>query len=467
MNRFRLPKLFAATIRNLLRLRGDCHGNVAVMMGLLIVPITGTLGLGFEISNWYMGKRAMQNAADAAAIAAASNGSSNYDIEAKAVTALYGYVDGQNNVTVTASNTATCPTGGNNCYSVTISRLDPLFLSQVVGYNGDTTVNGAKQTTIISMAIAQQATVQQPICLLALGTTGTALRTNGAPNSNFSGCTVMSDSAANCNGSNLDANYGLATGSNSGCGNKEYSNIPIVQDPYAHMAANLPQNNCASYPQEPTNKKSSLPSTNQLNGTLSVTGSLTGAVSGMTYTGKMFCGDIQLTGNVVINTPSGGGTIVIENGQLDLNGFTLSTADGSAVTVVFSGSNGGYTHTPTDNSTGQGGVLNIQAPSGGPFPGIAIYQDPTLNTGVDLTYKGNNPTWDITGGVYLPNSSVQVSGDVSQSSFGADCFVMIANNILINGTSNIYQQSPGGAGCKQAGLNMPTATIPGRGALVY
>jgi hypothetical protein len=45
--------------------------------------------------------------------------------------------------------------------------------------------------------------------------------------------------------------------------------------------------------------------------------------------------------------------------------------------------------------------------------------------------------------------------------------VMITNTVLINGTSNIYQQSPNGEGCRQAGLNMPTATIPGRSRLVY
>ena len=171
------------------------------------------------------------------------------------------------------------------------------------------------------------------------------------------------------------------------------------------------------------------------------------------------------------NTPNNttGATLVIENGQLDLNGFTLSTANGSAVTIVFSGTSGNYQHIPTDNSTGQGGVLNIQAPSASSalFPGMAIYQDPNLTTGVDVTYKGNNPTWKISGGVYLPNSNLQISGDVSQSTNGADCFVMIANTILVNGTSNIYQQSPGGAGCKLGGLNMPTATIPGRTQLVY
>jgi hypothetical protein len=114
-------------------------------------------------------------------------------------------------------------------------------------------------------------------------------------------------------------------------------------------------------------------------------------------------------------------------------------------------------------------VLNIQAPSSpqAPFPGIAIYQDPGMNNGVDITYKGNNPSWDITGGVYLPNANVTMSGDVNKSSNGADCFVMVANTVLINGTSNIYQQSPYAAGCKVAGLTVPTATIPSRSQLLY
>ena len=89
----------------------DQRGGIAVMMGLLFPVVLGALGIGFEISNWYMKKRAMQNAADAAAIAAASNAEENYNIEATAVAAHYGFVDGTDNVTVTASNDATCPVG--------------------------------------------------------------------------------------------------------------------------------------------------------------------------------------------------------------------------------------------------------------------------------------------------------------------------------------------------------------------
>ena len=102
------------------------------------------MGVGFEVSNWYLTKRAMQNAADAAVIAAADNGGSNYDVEAKAVAAQYGFVNGSAKVTVTVSNKAVCPytadvADGNTCYSVTITKCVPLYLSKVVGYKGDCT----------------------------------------------------------------------------------------------------------------------------------------------------------------------------------------------------------------------------------------------------------------------------------------------------------------------------------------
>ena len=454
-------------IRTLGRLHADNRGGVAVIMGLLFPVLLAGLGLGFEVSNWYLRTRSMQNAADAAAMAAATNAEDNYNIEAAAVASNYGFVDGANQVSITASNTATCPAGADiepPCYSVTISSVVPLFFSQFVGYKGTPNPSGTLEKLLTSAAVAVQKKIKQPICLLTLSQSGQGIRTNGAPNSNFAGCSVMSDSASTCNGSDLRATYGLAAGSNDGCGVKKKSDIPVVPDPYAALALHIPANTCgtgaSSYPQEPVKKNDPpLPAGNLWSGSKSFSGTV------------QMCGDVQLTGNVVITTPDSltGAVLVIQNGQLDLHGHTLSTANGSALTIVFSGTAGNYTHVLTDNSTGQGGVINIQAPSSPSalFPGIAIYQDPGLKSGVNLTYKGNNPAWDITGAVYLPNSNVTMSGDVNKSSNGAACFVMITNTILINGTSNIYQQSPDGAGCQQAGLPMPKATIPARGQLVY
>src|SRR5258708_27618191 len=153
--------------KHLHRLRADEGGAVSVMMGFLLIPLVGALGIGFEVSNWYLTARSMQNAADAAAIAAATNAGSNYDVEAKAVAAQYGFVNGTNNISIALSNTAACPSGGNTCYSVKISGFVPLLLSQVVGYTGDATLNGAAAKQLSSTAIANS--VPTDFCLVALG----------------------------------------------------------------------------------------------------------------------------------------------------------------------------------------------------------------------------------------------------------------------------------------------------------
>lgn len=257
---------------------------------------------------------------------------------------------------------------------------------------------------------------------------------------------------------------GIAHATNNGCGNTQVSNADPVLDPYAYMASNIPSDlptRCSnSYPQE-SKHGSTWSGGTTWSGSKPLTG--TANIAGNT----LICGDLRLTGDVTINAPSGA-VLYIENGLLDLQGHTLSTANGSSVTLVFTGTNTGSSeHIPTDNSGGSSGVLNIQAPTGGPFPGMAIYQDPVLTRNVDLTYAGNNPTWDITGGVYMPNASVTISGVVNKSANGAQCFVMVAKDVLINGNGAFYSQTPDGSGCLIAGLTMPTATIPGRTKLVY
>jgi hypothetical protein len=439
----RASVVFPAIVKHAIRFRADERGTVAILMGLLIVPLVGALGVGFEVSNWYMTVRGMQNAADSAALAAATNGGSNYDVEAKAVAAQYGFVNGTNNISITVSNTAACPGGGNNCYSVTISGLMPLLVSQVVGYGGDATLNGAAAKQLGAAAVATKGDSSASFCLLALGSNG--IRTNGAPKANMK-CNVMSNYGSTCNGHNLGAPIGAAHNTNNGCGVAKYSNVPAAADPYVALASNIPADPCSSYPQEPSKKKDPpLPASNQLSGSQSWSGNV------------IKCGDIQLTGNVTVDAPAGA-VLVIENGQLDTNGYSITTTSGSGLTVVFSGDNSGsYTHAPTG-----GGTLDIAAPTSGVWSGVAIYQDPKLTSGVDISAAGNTPTWDITGVVYLPKSSVTFSGIVNKAGYGKSCFVLVVLDITVNGTGEIL---PNGE-CIPAGvLNMPTTTIPGRTTL--
>jgi Flp pilus assembly protein TadG len=447
-----MPSLIApfragrARLKLLARFARSERGNIAILFALLAPVLIGAFGVGMETSNWYQLQRDMQNAADEAVIAASTNGTSGYNTEASAVAANYGYTNGSNSVTVTSSNAAACPTGGSNCYNVTITMKQQLYLTPVVGYSGNTTLGGQPAITLTATAIATQGTTPRQYCILALGTSGSPFQMNGVPKADLSGCNIMSDGDATCNGHNTNADYGDAHGTNgggAGCGNVQRSNVPTLADPYSGLAGNIPANPCSSYPQEPAKKKDPpLPGSNQWSGPMSWSGN------------KFVCGDLELTGNTTIT--ASGGVLVIENGQLDTNGYTLSTASGSSVTIIFSGTSGSYTHAPTG-----GGTLDIQAPTSGTWSGVALYQDPSLTTGVDISAAGNSPTWDITGLVYLPHSSVTFSGAVNKSSNGASCFGLVVDNITINGTGSILDHG----GCAAAGLNLPTGSVPGRGQL--
>lgn len=428
---------------------GDRRGNIAIITALVLPVLIGIFALGFETSYWDQTQRSMQNAADSAAEAAASNAGTTYAAEAQAVSSLYGFTNGSNTVTVTSSNTATCPSGGNTCYSVTITKTVPLFMAQVAGYHGDASYNGGFGKQLTATAIAKQGGATRDYCLLALASSGASsgIQANGVPFANLNGCNIMSNTSSTCNGHDLGAAYGDAHGTNSGCGTTSENGLSVVSDPYAGLAAHVPSNTCGgTYPQEPTSKKGTpLPATNQFSGAKTWSNVVT------------VCGDMQLTGNTTITTSGGPAVLVIENGQLDTNGYTLQTTAGSGLTVIFSGTNGSYTHAPTG-----GGTLDIAAPTSGTWSGVALYQDPSLTSGVDISAAGNSPTWDITGLVYLPHASVTFSGAVNKSSNGLSCFSMVVDNITINGTGSILAEGQ----CPAAGLAMPSAVVGGRGGLV-
>jgi len=373
----------------------------------------------------------MQNAADAAVIAAALNGTGSFGAEAKAVAAQYGFVDGANGITVTASNNQPCPGGATDCYQVTIAQATAqVFFSPVIG----------NFTPSLAGAATAGGSQTHSYCLLALGGSGTdpAITGNGVPAANLDNCSIMSNTGMTCNGHNTGATYGDAHTTNSGCGNTQRSNVPAVADPYARLASNIPSNTCSSYPG--TQWGSS--------GTTTFMPPLTDPPT--IANGQIVCGDLKLNGNVTLRTASPGSLLVIENGQLNTNGKTLQTAAGSALTIIFTGTAGSYTHAPTG-----GGTLDFNAPTSGAWSGVAIYQDPALTTGVDISAAGGSPTWKISGLVYLPHSSVTFSGAVNSSSNGASCFALVVDNITINGTGEILKTGA----CAAAGLNLPTNNV--------
>ncbi|WP_373488834.1 pilus assembly protein TadG-related protein [Blastomonas sp.] len=404
-----------------------------VLAGLAMPVLIGMGGLAIEGANWYQTKRELQNAADTAATAAATNGKSSYVGEARAVTAQYGFTHGVNGTTIEVSNTAICPDGGSPCYSVTISRPIPIVFAQVVGFTGNTTLNGANAVSITSTAVAKQGIERRKYCVMALDAIGTAILSNGAPKADLSGCNIVSNSNMRCNGHDLKADHADAVGVVDDCGVSRTSNIPPVSDPYKNLAGNIPRNSCGS------------PAPTNVAGTQNWTGT------------KTFCGDLNLTGDVTLTGDNV--VIVIENGSLNLDEYVLRTASGKTATIIFTGNNS-FDH--QINGKKKGAVLDIRAPDSGIWKGIAIYYDPSVTENVDLDYNGNTPSLAVTGAIYMPNSNVSFGGAVGKFTSGTErCTILVVKGLQIHGTAAMLSQD-----CEALGFDMPTGSLPGRGILV-
>jgi hypothetical protein len=93
-----------AILRRLLRCDS---GGIAIMSAVLMPIMIGFAGLGVEVGHWYLTGRAMQGAADSAAVSAVAEyvaaglTGTSYQTVGKTYAELNGFQDGVNNVTVT------------------------------------------------------------------------------------------------------------------------------------------------------------------------------------------------------------------------------------------------------------------------------------------------------------------------------------------------------------------------------
>ena len=456
-------------------LRGR-RGNIAAVTALLLVPLVTMFGVATQSGSWYLMQRAMQNAADSAVIAVATNGGNggtNYATEGKAIVASYGFTDGTGNVHVTVpapttyAGTGICAT--TSCYEVKVTNIAPLYLLQFIGYTGNaTTSSGSRGQSLTAGALATTLTVNNPICLIALGT-GDVINGDGI-NSSSIACNIFSNgNSPHCNGHALtEGGWSDSVGppqgqSNKSCGEsaagvaQQHGNLTAISDPYqAVLAANPPAGNpCSKYYPDSNSNWST-------NGGVSAIGD-----PSWDGTTKFSCGDVKLTGNVTLTSAST--VLVIENGQLDLGNFTLKTASGAGLTIIFTSPNpasAAYTSGGTPSSFISGnGTLDIAAPTSGTWSGLAILQNKNLPL-QSITYTGNSPTFKITGVIDAPAVSLLAKGAVNKSSNGYSCFTLVVHDMTIKGTGDLFYVNPQ-AQCPQAGVSQILAPAGVIGKLVY
>ena len=402
------------------RLLADRSGTSAVVFGLLLSGLVGAAGLGTEVGGWYLTKRTMQNAADAAAFSAATSkalGASNgsYLAQAESVAASYNFVDDANGVTIALNSPPASGnyTTDNSAVEVIISQPQPLLLASLF-LNAQPTVQARAVATLKPDGSG---------CVLALDQGNvTDFSSNGNTVLNLNSCSLYvnspSSDALNLVGqAQINAWSAFISGQYQTGGQSElntthgtFTHAPPANDPYANVA--VPQ-----------------PSGNQ--GSMNQSGSYTPG----TYSG------ISLTAGQTANLAPG--VYVIDSGSIDLHGGATLSGDG--VTIVLTGS-GGTSGTVTIRG---GSTVNLTAPTSGDTAGIAIMQDRNAPQSSSSTFAGGTGQ-NITGAIYFPSQPVIFSGGTSTG--GAACTQLIALTITFNGNAD-FNNNCAGTGTKGLGTS--------------
>lgn len=406
------------------RFFGDRRGSVLPIFAVAMVPLIGFLGAAVEYSKATLEKARLQSAIDAAVLAGANDGTTDWASVAEGVfRAAYPAKTGSDTPQFSSAS---------NRYTGSASTTAATTLLTPLGYRSITV--GAAATAFVS------APVSETSCILTLGKNATtdtnSLTFSGSPNVLLSGCNLRSDTSMKCNGHDTGALASISTGTTTNCSNP-LSSQRAVPDIYKILASNITKK-CTSSASNIRWSPGSPPSAAQM-----VTVYLADR------TEYHVCGDLTLsgTGSLTGSSPALDTIIVIENGGLSMANNAAVSA--SRTTIVFTGNNTVTSAIDFPNGNGQSATLTLSPPTAStdPWAGMAIYQDPALTYRVDSTW-GPGASLVADGIVYMPNASLSLGGNASSGSGG--CTKIVANTVTMGGAVDVKQSA---AACASLRVN--------------
>ncbi len=373
----------------------DQRGATAAIFAISLPVLVGMGALAVDVGLWSVQKRHAQGAADQAAYSAAIAGTTTSDeaaeLEAKAVSASMGLVDGQAGVVVTTTKLATFDGESGDFWEVVVEQPQPMWFAALFMDAAPT----ARARAVAGTASGGAA------CIIGLATTGVSVDVGNNSVSN-SGCGVYANSILMMKNNSAINGSAYVSGSidkqnpsQITIGN-EVVGVAPTPDPYADVTS---PTSCAGG------------------------GSIT---NGGNYSPGQFCNGVDIRNNASDKTLNlSPGTYVIGN-KFDLsNGITINGNGG--VTLVF---------TPgTTVSLGNNLIFNITAPTSGAYAGIAIMG---RNMGTNIL-AWNNGTFNIQGALYFPNQELSIKNNFN----AAQCTQLVALRVSINNNADMYDECPG------------------------
>jgi Flp pilus assembly protein TadG len=388
------------------------RGHIVVLVAIALIPILGVVAIVIDGGNLLSDRRAVQRAADSAALAAAVdlftnwNRNSGNDVNNSAArsalttAAANGYTnDGVNSVvTVNVPPKSGAFTGQTGYAEVLITYYQPRFFSSLWGSN-------ALQVKARAVARGLWGPASPGILILdptdnnTLNVTasGNVTVTNGgaidvdskSPNG---GATCSNTGNIVAQTINLSDNTYNATNSGTLIGNVNY-NVPPTPDPLA----SLPEPSQPPSPSLPASVLAMLGSSYSLNNGINDSGN-TGRTIDL-YPG--YYAGIKVTGNdqiVLHDNPDGSPGIYYIGSQ----GLSITNAGGITGSDVMLYSAG----TGNISLTGSGS-MSLSPPTSGIYKGITLFQERSSNKQINITAQGN---MDMSGTFYAAAAKVSITG---------------------------------------------------------
>jgi hypothetical protein len=373
----------------------DQAGNMAIVFALCAALVIGAAGGALDYMRLTRERSALQEAADAAALAAArlyGKTEAERDASAQKIFAQnYRLSDGVAPVVAL--------TYDGDFVIVNVSRDVPTMLLGIVGKRS------------FSAAVTSQAArgVSAPVCLLALDETlPNGFEIYGNAGLTASNCAAVSNSADDRG----MRTYGAATAEASefavvGGFDGTFSPTPIsginpLADPYA--AKTLPA------PGPCIDASSRLMQAN------------------FTLDPGTYCGGIEIMAGATARLNPG--LYIMKDGPFEAQSGAVVTAEN--VTLAFTG--------PTATLYLQGGAqLRLTAPTEGDFAGLALFSESTASTVEWFTISGG-ATLDLEGGMYLPTHEIWLkspTADRAVLTAATSDFGLIAKRFWVQGAADL------------------------------
>ena len=417
----RVTSLVKAFVRNKL-------GSVLMMSGLMMPVLIGFVGLGVDVTLWYMAKRQIQTAADAGAISAAHTmAKGGTDTEAKAAAdvdvAMNDFVAGGSNTVVTnIPPTTGAYTASSDAAETYVTLSQPLYFMALFG-TGPIDIGARGVAAKLASGVGS--------CILGLHPTmDGAVEFSGTSDSVVK-CGVTSNSNSDesiyiFGNADLDADPIYASGDITLQGSPDftYDEPPVTyaypaDDPYENLAI----------PADPVDCDQGNPGWGEYT-------HIDDDPVAVLNPGR-YCGGIKITNSVVTFNP---GVYLLDRGDFETSG--TSTINGTDVTFIFTSTDGaGALYDPAEigNLKIVGGTIaNLSAPTSGTYQGMLFFQDQRAPCCQGVPLITNEvlcgSEMNLEGAMYFPNQEIVYSGggDLMDS-----CLQIIGAKVTFTGTSYI------------------------------